>query len=98
MNGDRLLQKFRGAMIGSALGDAIGEIVLYKAHRGFISQDDLQHLISKRDLKRLLKEFPEYKYTDDTAMAIGIAECLVAKHGIDFQYLGQRFHYNYNEE
>jgi hypothetical protein len=45
-------------------GDATGEIVLYNAHRGSISQDDLHHLITKKALKRFIREFPEYKYRD----------------------------------
>jgi poly(ADP-ribose) glycohydrolase ARH3 len=76
----------------------VGEIVLYKARRGLIRKDDQSAWIGKDDLLQFLDEFPQYKYTDDTAMAIGIAECLIARHGIEPQYLGDRFRWNLNNE
>jgi poly(ADP-ribose) glycohydrolase ARH3 len=73
-------------------------LVLYKARRGLIRKEDQSLSIGIDALLQLLDEFPQYKYTDDTAMAIGIAECLIARHGIEPQYLGDRFRYNLNAE
>ena len=47
---------------------------------------------------KLAAEFNELKYTDDTAMAIGLAESLIARGRIDQQRLGDRFRINYDRE
>ena len=93
-----LRHKFLGAMVGGALGDAIGEMVLSKARRGPIDTDHQFLSVGKDALLELLSEFPQDKYTDDTAMAIGIPETLIARHGIELQYLGDRFRWNLNNE
>lgn len=93
-----LRSKFLGGMTGSALGDSIGEIVLYKARRGSISGDELYHSIGESDLRKLIDEFEELRYTDDTAMSIGLAESIIATHSIDQQHLGDRFRLNMDRE
>ncbi len=71
-------------MIGSALGDAIGEIAFrYPEQMALIQQID--HL-------------PELIYTDDTAMAIGLAESLRRLRRIDEKDLGDTFSRNYRQE
>ncbi|MBD3197006.1 MAG: hypothetical protein GF317_18275 [Candidatus Lokiarchaeota archaeon] len=80
-----LKSKFIGGMIGSALGDCIGELAFRYSNRD-----------------QLLKEIQNLKiirYTDDTAMALGIAESLIQTKGIiDTNVLGEIFHKNYNNE
>jgi poly(ADP-ribose) glycohydrolase ARH3 len=79
-----LKEKFLGGMIGSALGDAIGELAFrYR---------------KKEDLDSRLETLEEFFYTDDTAMAISLAESLIDKGGFDQTDLGKRFHQNYLKE
>ncbi|MEE8272643.1 MAG: ADP-ribosylglycohydrolase family protein [Alphaproteobacteria bacterium] len=79
-----LTSKFLGAMVGSALGDAIGELAFTVP-----SEDRLRATVDATD--RLV-------YTDDTAMAIGLAESLTEIGDVDPQHLGRRFHDNYARE
>ena len=79
-----LVEKFTGGMVGSALGDAIGELAFHYQDR-------------KRLLDRL-HHLDTLEYTDDTAMAVGLAESLCEKKGIDRQHLGGTFHHNYLRE
>ncbi len=76
--------KYLGAMIGSALGDAIGELAFrYR---------------TKEDLCAQLEQLDELRYTDDTAMSIGLAESIIAKGDIDQQDLGDTFRKNFLRE
>ncbi len=79
-----LEDKFRGAMLGGALGDAIGELAF-----GLGDRATLTAAVDRR---------PSLVYTDDTAMAIGVAEVLVAHGGLDPETLCRRFHDNYRRE
>lgn len=76
--------KYLGGMVGSALGDAIGELAFH--HR---NKDDLCIQIDR--LKKL-------RYTDDTAMSIGLAESLIKKGCLDQHNLGETFRCNYERE
>jgi len=79
------LDKFRGGMLGGAVGDAIGELV--STHG---DHDSLIDWISEGDVLR---------YTDDTAMAIGLAEALtVSGGGINEEEIGKIFQRNYGRE
>jgi poly(ADP-ribose) glycohydrolase ARH3 len=77
--------KFLGGMIGGALGDCIGELAFrYGNEKTLLTQ------VAKKDIIR---------YTDDTAMAIGIAETIITTEGNwTTQDLGRIFHANFNEE
>jgi poly(ADP-ribose) glycohydrolase ARH3 len=76
--------KFLGAMVGSAIGDAIGELAF---------------MISERDrLLAYLETASELRYTDDTAMAIGLAESIAREQGINQQALGKVFSRNFLRE
>jgi poly(ADP-ribose) glycohydrolase ARH3 len=79
-----LKAKYIGGMIGSALGDAIGEIAYSYRKRWSLSAriDRLEKL----------------SYTDDTAMAIGLAESIKKMRIIDQKDLGETFHRNYDRE
>ncbi|MFO8163048.1 MAG: ADP-ribosylglycohydrolase family protein [Desulfatiglandales bacterium] len=79
-----ITKKYVGGMVGSALGDAIGELA-FRYH----SKDELCAQINR--LKSLC-------YTDDTAMSIGLAESLIKKEGLDQHDLGETFRYNYERE
>lgn len=79
-----LKSKFLGAMIGSALGDAIGELAFQ-----FPREENL-----RSELDRL----SEVRYTDDTAMALGLAESIINKGLIDEQHLGKTFGNNFERE
>jgi poly(ADP-ribose) glycohydrolase ARH3 len=71
-------------MIGSALGDAIGEIAFVH--------------IREKSLNDFLEGGEPLIYTDDTAMALGIAESLLRIKGIDQQDLGDTFRRNFENE
>ncbi|RLB25805.1 MAG: hypothetical protein DRG73_00715 [Deltaproteobacteria bacterium] len=76
--------KCLGGMVGSALGDAIGELAFQYRN--------------KEDICIQLDRLKELRYTDDTAMSIGLAESLVKKGILDQQDLGETFRYNYERE
>lgn len=80
-----LKDKFLGGLVGSALGDSIGQLAF--AHSNINS---LQEDINRRTV---------LNYTDDTAMALGIAESLIINQGkINSEHLGKTFHENYLRE
>jgi len=79
-----LKYKFLGSMVGSALGDAIGEL----AFRG-LGEAGLRAEIAQRDV---------LIYTDDTAMAIGLAESIAQVGRLDQQHLGDTFRANLKRE
>lgn len=70
--------------MGSALGDAIGELAFMIPQRERLSSN-LDHV-------------SELRYTDDTAMAIGLAESIIKVNGIDQQDLGDTFNANFQRE
>ena len=76
--------KYLGGMVGSALGDAIGELAF--------------HHPSKDDLCIQLDRLKEFRYTDDSAMSIGLAESILKKGCLDQQDLGETFRYNFRRE
>ncbi|MFX0090377.1 MAG: ADP-ribosylglycohydrolase family protein [Candidatus Hodarchaeota archaeon] len=79
-----LESKFLGGMVGSALGDCIGELAFdYR---------------SGASLLQIVNEIPLLVYTDDTAMAIGIAQSLTTIGKIDCQHLGTTFRTNFIKE
>jgi poly(ADP-ribose) glycohydrolase ARH3 len=81
---DEMQEKYLGGMIGSALGDAIGELAFrYR---------------SKEELCTRLEHVPELRYTDDTAMSIGLAESILSTGELDQQDLGGTFRNNYLKE
>jgi poly(ADP-ribose) glycohydrolase ARH3 len=79
-----LRSKFLGGMVGSALGDALGELAF--------------RLRSEQMLRTEATRRPILEYTDDTAMAIGLAESLSKMGTIDEQHLGDTFRANFERE
>lgn len=79
-----VVSRFLGAMVGSALGDAIGEMAFHAR-----SAEVLYEHVTAADY---------LEYTDDTAMAIGLAQSLVANGKVVEQHLGDTFRTNYDIE
>jgi poly(ADP-ribose) glycohydrolase ARH3 len=84
MGSTDLQSRFLGTMVGSAVGDAIGELAFTTPTRKHLEQRVEQALI--------------LRYTDDTAMAIGLAESIVQNRGLDSLHLGDTFRRNYHRE
>lgn len=76
--------KYVGAMVGSAVGDAIGELAF--------------HYPNRNKLNQVIEGVAELRYTDDTAMAIGLATSLIRKGYLDGQDLGETFRRNFEQE
>ena len=83
--------KFLGSMVGTALGDAIGEMAFRLPDEAGL-RSWIARLNPDRDPAARLV------YTDDTAMALGLAQSLVQIGGIDEQHLGDTFRKNYRRE
>lgn len=81
---ERLLAKFIGALAGGALGDAIGEMAF--------------RYDGREALLEAIADAGVLNWTDDTAMAIGLAESICERGGIDPQHLGDTFRRHYGEE
>lgn len=76
--------KYLGCLIGSALGDAIGELAFFCPDQA--------------SLEAALRQAEVLRYTDDTAMALGLAESLAERGLLDQERLGRTFHRNYLNE
>jgi poly(ADP-ribose) glycohydrolase ARH3 len=76
--------KCLGGMVGSALGDAIGELAFLHC--------------KKQDLCTQLDRSKQLRYTDDTAMSIGLAESILKTGCLDEQDLGETFRNNFGKE
>ncbi len=76
--------KFKGGLCGCALGDAIGELA-FKYRR-------------KKLLEAAIARSRILVYTDDTAMALGLAESLIRTKDIDQKDIGDTFAKNFFNE
>jgi poly(ADP-ribose) glycohydrolase ARH3 len=83
-DGIDLRDKFLGAILGGALGDAMGELAFRRP--------------TKDGLLSAVENTETLVYTDDTAMAVGLAESLVEVGGLDPQHLGDTFRANFRDE
>ncbi len=81
---DMLSARFLGSLLGVALGDAIGELA-------FRYPDEAP-------LRQAIASSNTLTYTDDTAMAIALAESLIAQSRVDTQHLGDTFRAHYERE
>jgi poly(ADP-ribose) glycohydrolase ARH3 len=87
-NGDLTVQdRLAGALLGTALGDALG--------RPF----EGRRRVSGREVAALVRSDAPLRWTDDTHMAIALAESLIANGGeVDPQHLGDSFAAAYHAE
>lgn len=79
-----LAAKYLGGMLGSAIGDAMGELAFQCPERD--------------KLTAVAERVAELRYTDDTAMAIGLATSLVTKGNLEGRDLGETFQANFEKE
>ena len=78
--------KFPGCLVGTAIGDALG------ARREGMGMSGSEDVVS------LAEKLEQLMYTDDTHMAIGIAESLIESKGFDGEHMAQTFIKNYDAE
>ena len=80
---DKAIDRFRGCLIGLTIGDAIGTTVEFKARGTF---EPVTNMVGGGpfDLKA-------GQWTDDTSMALCLAESLLISNGFDADDLMQRF-------
>jgi poly(ADP-ribose) glycohydrolase ARH3 len=81
---DPLLDKFLGGLVGLAAGDAVGELAFRYTRRS--------------ELTEAIRASNTLVYTDDTAMALGLAEALVERGEVDPDHLGEIFRRNFEAE
>jgi len=81
-----LKSKFTGAMVGTAVGDALGA---FFEGRSKIRIEDIEAIAESAEL---------LVYTDDTHMAIGVAESLMRCGGFDGRDMAETFARNYERE
>ncbi|MEX1133725.1 MAG: ADP-ribosylglycohydrolase family protein [Acidimicrobiia bacterium] len=74
-----LQDRFRGLMVGIAVGDALGRPV--EGHRQ----------VASSYLEEMSRRLPSHVYTDDTAMSIGLASSLLECDGFDGEHMARRF-------
>ena len=86
MNKETLRSKFLGSLIGTAVGDALGASV-----EGW-------RMVAEDQVKALAESGGLLIYTDDTHMAIGVAESLIANKGFDGEHMAHTFIRNYDLE
>lgn len=89
--------RFIGSLVGTAVGDSLGELVL-RACLGQLGSNMRPELVDGSFVETIVERIGRLRYTDDTAMAIGLAESILARSAVDPQYLGGRFHANFNRE
>ena len=83
-----LTDRFRGCLLGLAVGDALG---------GLFEAQSADHILSRFSSTQQLMDYvtEELWYTDDTQMAIGVAETLVDLGCIEQERLCESFVANY---
>ncbi len=91
--GEPLRDRFRGALIGTMVGDALGMPV-----EGYSSFDIKRTVGEVRDMLPG-RRCKAGSYTDDTQMMIGLAEALLEKPGeLDHDTLAEKFALNFEED
>ena len=81
-----LRDRYRGALLGVAVGDCLGRPV--EGHRQ----------VSESYLLEVVADPPRLLYTDDTAMTLAVAESLLACDGFDGADLARRFADEYRRD
>ncbi len=80
---DKAIDRFRGCLIGLAIGDAIGTTVEFKARGAF---EPVTDMVGGGPF-----DLEAGQWTDDTSMALCLAESLLISNGFDANDLMQRF-------
>jgi len=83
---DILQLKFRGCLVGLAIGDALGAPF---EGRSVVGRAEVYAAAETRDALR---------YTDDTHVTIGVAESLIACRGFDGRHMAETVVYNFEQE
>ncbi|MBC7347658.1 MAG: ADP-ribosylglycohydrolase family protein [Clostridia bacterium] len=86
MDPGALQPKFRGCLVGLALGDALG--APFEGARA-VARAEVFAAAERREVLR---------YTDDTHMAIGVAESLIACRGFNGRHMAETFVRNFERE
>jgi ADP-ribosylglycohydrolase len=74
-----LRDKYRGAIVGAAIGDALGSV--YEGTPRLVLEE----------IQYLLTEPHDLRYTDDTAMTIAMADSLIARGAFDLDHMAETF-------
>jgi len=82
----KLRESFRGALLGAAVGDALG------------AKFEGARVVPCHALERLLEEPGDLRYTDDTHMMMGMAGSLLECRGFDGRHMADTFARNYFEQ
>jgi poly(ADP-ribose) glycohydrolase ARH3 len=82
----RLRDRFRGALLGTAIGDALG------------APFEGNPMVDTRALVAWADAGEPLRWTDDTHMTIGVAESLIACGGFDGPHMAGRFVENYDAD
>lgn len=84
--GQRLRDRYRGPLLGTAVGDALGAPFEGWPH------------VDAASLRKWEQSCRPLRWTDDTHMTIGVAESLIACSGFDGNDMAARFAANYERE
>jgi len=77
--GAMIREKYRGAILGAAIGDALGSV--YEGTPRPVPEE----------IEHLLTDPHDLRYTDDTAMTIAMAESLIARSALDQEHMAETF-------
>lgn len=86
MTQQEIRNKFRGSLLGVAVGDAIG------------ASWEGRRMATREETASIGKISHPLVYTDDTHMTIGVAESLIERRGFDGAHMAERFTSNYLKE
>ena len=77
--GEAIREKYRGAILGAAIGDALGSV--YEGTPRLVHEE----------IEYLLSDPHDLRYADDTAMTIAMAESLIARGAFDQDHMAETF-------
>ncbi|SHJ43032.1 ADP-ribosylglycohydrolase family protein [Desulfofundulus thermosubterraneus] len=86
MDPEVLQRKFCGCLLGLALGDALG------------APFEGRELVSHSEIHAIAEKTKILRYTDDTHMALGVAESLIACRGFNGRHMAETFVRNFEQE
>lgn len=81
-----LQMKFYGCLVGLAVGDALG------------APFEGRELVNPEEIHAMAGRIKILRYTDDTHMALGVAESLIACRGFDGRHMAETFVKNLEQE